>query len=101
MPLPTLPLLNERIYSPCKIAALVEVLSEQGIASEDSLKGSGVDVDKIYDACALTSVRQYAAVCKNAILLSCSKTRRVTVWRLGHSQRLALRDLPFQATWQG
>jgi AraC-like DNA-binding protein len=67
-----LPLQNERIYAPYKIAALVEVLSEQGIAPEDSLKGSGVDVDRIYDAAALTSVRQYAAVCRNAILLSCS-----------------------------
>jgi AraC-like DNA-binding protein len=64
------PLLNERIYAPYKIAALVEVLAEQGIAPEDSLKGSGVKAEEIYDASALTSVRQYAAVCKNAILLS-------------------------------
>ena len=67
-----LPLLNERIYAPYKIAALVEVLSEQGIAPEQSLKDSGVDADKIYDASALTSVRQYVAVCRNAILLGCS-----------------------------
>jgi AraC-like DNA-binding protein len=67
-----LPLLNERIYAPYKIAALVEVLSEQGIAPEDSLNGSGVEADKIYDASALTSVRQYGAVCRNAISLSCS-----------------------------
>ncbi|MDR5754551.1 MULTISPECIES: AraC family transcriptional regulator [unclassified Caballeronia] len=64
------PLLNERIYAPYKIAALVEVLAEQGIAPEDSLKGSGVKAEEIYDAATLTSVRQYAAVCKNAILLS-------------------------------
>ncbi|MCC8395903.1 AraC family transcriptional regulator [Paraburkholderia sp. MMS20-SJTR3] len=67
-----LPLQNERIYAPYKIAALVEVLGEQGIAPEDILKGSGVEVDSIYDASALTSVRQYAAVCRNAISLSCS-----------------------------
>lgn len=65
-----LPLLNERIYAPYKIAALVEVLSEQGIAPEDSLKGSNVSADEIYDASTLTSVRQYVAVCRNAVLLS-------------------------------
>lgn len=64
------PLLNERIYAPYKIAALVEVLAEQGISPEESLKGTGVDVAQIDDASVLTSVRQYAAVCKNAIMLS-------------------------------
>jgi AraC-like DNA-binding protein len=64
------PLLNERIYAPYKIAALVEVLAEQGIAPEDSLKGSGVSHDQIYDASVMTSVRQYAAVCRNAVALS-------------------------------
>jgi AraC-like DNA-binding protein len=67
----TRPLLNERIYAPYKIAALVEVLAEQGISPEQILKGSGVDVDEIYDASVLTSVRQYAIVCKNAVSLSC------------------------------
>lgn len=65
------PLLNERIYAPYKIAALVEVLAEQGIAPADSLKGSGVSAEQIYDASVLTSVRQYATVCQNAVALSC------------------------------
>lgn len=69
MPLKT-PRFNERIYAPYKIAALVEVLSEQGIAVADSLKGSGVDEDHIYDATALTLVHQYATVCGNAVSLS-------------------------------
>ncbi|TGP16523.1 AraC family transcriptional regulator, partial [Mesorhizobium sp. M1D.F.Ca.ET.231.01.1.1] len=60
------PLLNERIYAPYKIAALVEVLAEQGIAPEESLKGSGVTPEQIYDASVMTSVRQYAVVCRNA-----------------------------------
>jgi AraC-like DNA-binding protein len=63
------PLFNERIYAPYKIAALVEVLSEQGIAPGASLEGSGVDENRIYDVTALTSVRQYVAVCSNAIEL--------------------------------
>src|SRR5690606_6636426 len=63
------PLFNEPIYAPYKIAALVEVLSEQGISPSSSLAGSGVEEDRIYDATALTSVRQYVAVCNNAIAL--------------------------------
>jgi AraC-like DNA-binding protein len=64
------PLLNERIYAPYKIAALVEVLAEQGISAEDSLNGSGIAPNQIDDASALTSVRQYVAVCGNAVRLS-------------------------------
>lgn len=67
---PKRPLFNEKIYSPYKIAALVEVLSEQGISPADTLRGSGVEEEKIYDATALTSVRQYATVCGNALSLS-------------------------------
>lgn len=65
----TRPLLNERIYAPYKIAALVEVLAEQGIAAETSLKGSGLTVDQLNDASVMTSVRQYAVVARNAVLL--------------------------------
>jgi hypothetical protein len=65
-----LPLPNERIYAPYKIAALVEVLGEQGIPPEECLRGTGVEASKIYDASTLTSVRQYAAVCSKALLLS-------------------------------
>jgi AraC-like DNA-binding protein len=64
------PLLNERIHAPYKIAALVEVLAEEGIPPVASLKGSGIDVDELYSASVLTSVRQYATVCKNAMALS-------------------------------
>lgn len=65
-------LINERIYAPYKLAALVEVLAEQGIAPEASLRGSGIEPTQIYDASVLTSVRQYAIVCRNAVSLSCS-----------------------------
>ncbi|RAU45738.1 MULTISPECIES: AraC family transcriptional regulator [unclassified Pseudomonas] len=65
-----LPLFNERIYAPYKIAALVEVLSEQGIAPSASLQGSGLEEHQIADASVLTSVRQYAVVCGNAVSLS-------------------------------
>lgn len=70
--LPRISLINERIYAPYKIAALVEVLAEQGIPPEASLQGTGIDPAQIYDASVLTSVRQYAIVCRNAVSLSCS-----------------------------
>ncbi|WLE59322.1 AraC family transcriptional regulator [Burkholderia plantarii] len=80
------PLLNERVYAPYKIAALVEVLAEQGIAVADSLKGSGVEPGQIDDASVLTSVRQYAAVCANAVRLS---TDPATPFRTGARLHLA------------
>lgn len=80
------PLLNERIYAPYKIAALVEVLAEQGIAPLDSLRGSGLSVDQLDDAAVLTSVRQYAVVCRNAIELSSDPA---TPFRTGSRLHLA------------
>ncbi|SAL45238.1 AraC family transcriptional regulator [Caballeronia peredens] len=73
------------MYAPYKIAALVEVLAEQGIAPEDSLRGSGVGSDEIYDATVMTSVGQYATVCRNAVALRCAPD---TPFRVG--QRLHL-----------
>ncbi|MDR5806212.1 AraC family transcriptional regulator ligand-binding domain-containing protein [Caballeronia sp. LP006] len=67
----TRPPLNERIYAPYKIAALVEVLAEQGIAAADSLRGVGVSAEELQDASVLTSIGQYATVCRNAVALSC------------------------------
>lgn len=65
-------LINERIYAPYKLAALVEVLAEQGIPPEASLRDSGLDPAQLYDASTLTSVRQYAIVCHNAVSLCCA-----------------------------
>lgn len=65
-------LINERIYAPYKLAALVEVLAEQGIAPEASLRDSGIEAAQLYDGATLTSVRQYAIVCRNAVSLSCA-----------------------------
>lgn len=79
-------LINERIYAPYKLAALVEVLAEQGIAPEASLRGSGIDAAQIYDASVLTSVRQYAIVCRNAVSLSCDPA---TAFRVGERLHLS------------
>ena len=65
-----LPLWNEKRYRPYKIAALVEVLKEQGIAPEASLSGTGLSPENLADPEALTSIRQYITVCHNALQLS-------------------------------
>ncbi|RDD72581.1 AraC family transcriptional regulator [Paracoccus versutus] len=67
-----LPSPDDRIYAPYKIGALVEVLAEQGIPAEDSLRGSGVAANELGDPYALTSVRQYMTVCMNAVSLGCN-----------------------------
>lgn len=63
------PLYNERIHAPYKIAALVEVLAEQGITPDMSLKNTGISPTQLHDASALTSVQQYVTVCDNALYL--------------------------------
>ncbi|WP_175942489.1 AraC family transcriptional regulator [Caballeronia sp. BCC1704] len=78
------PPLNERMYAPYKIAALVEVLAEQGIAPADSLRGTGVSVEALQDASVLTSIGQYATVCRNAISLSCDPATPFKVGRKLH-----------------
>jgi AraC-like DNA-binding protein len=65
-----LPLWNEKRYAPCKVAALVEVLYEQGIAPEASLSGSGLSPESLIQPGTLTSVRKYITVCHNALHLS-------------------------------
>ncbi|WP_250475169.1 AraC family transcriptional regulator [Caballeronia sp. GAFFF1] len=66
----TRPPYNERIYAPYKIAALVEVLSEQGVPPVDILRGTNLHADQIYDAGVLASIAQYATVCRNAVSFS-------------------------------
>ncbi|WP_250536053.1 AraC family transcriptional regulator [Caballeronia sp. AZ10_KS36] len=78
------PPLNERMYAPYKIAALVEVLAEQGIAPADSLRGTGLSVEALQDASVLTSIGQYATVCRNAISLSCDPATPFMVGRKLH-----------------
>ena len=63
-------LLNERVYAPYKIAALVEVLGEHGISAQQVLVGSGLKPDRIYDPAPMTSIRQFLVACENAIRLS-------------------------------
>lgn len=81
-----LPLPHEQIYAPYKIGAVVEVLAEQGIPPEMSLKASGVAIDKLYDAFELTSVRQYLTVCENAVRIA---TDPATAFEIGRRLHLS------------
>ena len=65
-----LPLWNEKRYAPYKLAALAEVLAEQGIGPEASLSGTGLSAESLSNPETLTSVRQYITVCNNALRLS-------------------------------
>jgi AraC-like DNA-binding protein len=65
-----LPLWNEKRYAPYKMAALVEVLSEQGIPAKASLSGTGLHPENLNQPGTLTSIRQYITVCHNALALS-------------------------------
>lgn len=65
-----LPLWNEKLYAPYKLAALVEVLNEQGIAPEASLSGTGLSSKSLNQPQTLTSIRQYITACQNALQLS-------------------------------
>jgi AraC-like DNA-binding protein len=65
-----LALWNEKRYAPYKLAALVEVLSEQGIAPEASLSGTGLRPENLIQPGTLSSIRQYITVCHNALTFS-------------------------------
>ena len=65
-----LPLWNEKRYAPYKLAALIEVLSEQGITPEACLAGTGLSLECLLQPQTLTSIRQYITACHNALQLS-------------------------------
>lgn len=62
-----LPLPDERIYSPYKIGAVVQLLAQEGIPASQALTGSGVQEADLDDPFAVTSVRQFLTVCQNAL----------------------------------
>lgn len=65
-----LPLLDERMYAPYKIAAVVDALSERGIATEEALERTGLDADGLRSPALKTSLRQLMTVCRNGIALA-------------------------------
>jgi len=63
----TKPWINEKIYAPYKIAALVETLRELKVPSQMVLQGTGLAPADVDDPKTLTSVGQYLTACRNAV----------------------------------
>ena len=63
------PWLNDRIYAPYKLSALVETLVDLGVSPSETLQGTGICVGELDDVQTRTSVGQYLAACRNAVRL--------------------------------
>ncbi|UUX95241.1 AraC family transcriptional regulator [Aquabacterium sp. J223] len=63
------PWLNDKIYAPYKVSALVETLLGLGVPAVETLKGTGLSAQDLEDAQTLTSVGQYLTACRNAVRL--------------------------------
>lgn len=63
------PWLNDKIYAPYKLSALVETLLGLGVSPADALSGTGITQAELDDAQTLTSVGQYLMACRNAVRL--------------------------------
>jgi AraC-like DNA-binding protein len=75
-----------RVYPPYKVAALVQLLLEDGTPAEATLRDTGLDRADLRDVACRTSVEQFLAACKNALRLS---RDRSTPFRLGGRLHLA------------
>ena len=62
-----LPLLNQKIFAPYKIAVLIEAVAPRGIAPETVLARTGLTSADIGDPHTLTSIGQYLAAYDNVI----------------------------------
>ncbi|MCE8004531.1 AraC family transcriptional regulator [Billgrantia ethanolica] len=60
-------LLNQKIYAPYKIAALVDAVAAQGIAPEVVMDGLGLDREALADPATLVCIKQYIDACTNVI----------------------------------
>jgi len=64
------PGIDDRVEPPHKMAVLVDILQEEGIAPEAALAGSGVDPGQVRAPTTRVSARQLLTVCGNAMRLS-------------------------------
>ncbi|MGO2240375.1 MAG: AraC family transcriptional regulator ligand-binding domain-containing protein [Halomonas sp.] len=60
-------LLNQKIYAPYKIAALLETAAEQGISADQVLRGLNLSQAALADPATLVSIKQYVDACTNVI----------------------------------
>jgi AraC-like DNA-binding protein len=61
---------SDRIYRPAKLAAVVDILVEDGIPPVEALRDVGVPPDELHSPDALISLEQLLTACKNASRLS-------------------------------
>lgn len=62
-----LPLADERVYPPYKIATMVDVLGEAGVPAEEALARTGLGTADLQGTALKTSIRQFMTVCRNGI----------------------------------
>lgn len=62
-----LPLADERVYPPYKIATVVDTLAEAGVPAEQALLRTGLQAEDLRGMALKTSIRQFMAVCRNGI----------------------------------
>ncbi len=79
-----LPAIDEKVYPPYKIALLVEVLQQEGIAATETLHGSGIDATTLTLLSTHISYRQLLTVCENVLRLSSDPTIALRAGRHVH-----------------
>jgi len=62
-----MPLLNNKVFAPYKVANLIDTVAGAGISSETVLMRTGLSLEEVRDPNTLTSVRQYLTACDNII----------------------------------
>ena len=63
------PWINEKIYAPYKLAALVETVSSLGVPPSVILRGTELEAEDVEDPESKTSVGQFFTACRNAMRL--------------------------------
>lgn len=67
-----IPLLNNKIFAPYKVANLIDTVADAGISAKTVLFRTGLTVEEVRDPNTLTSVRQYLTACDNLIAAGAS-----------------------------
>lgn len=62
-----LPLLNQKIFAPYKMAMLIDTVAAHDMSAQTVLARTGLTLDDIRDPHTLTSVKQYITACDNII----------------------------------
>jgi len=61
------PMLNQRIFAPFKIAAVIDTMADRGMTTEAVLNRTGLTLDDVRDPHTLISISQYLTACENIV----------------------------------